>query len=278
MSKNIRQYILTFTGIIFSIIFTTTSYAVTLPWSTTYNCSSWTQGQSLNCDGMSTYGAWLCSNGDGTSAYEQITASANNPSGAGGSGQRHWMGNGSNNNSGSIVIPFDTPQKELWIRWYMKYPKGFKWTHLYYDKILYIWTATPNVAVIPMWYGFNEYTVYAQAAGGHYKCPTCGWTNVMGSTVGDGQWHYYELHLKMDTNGSNGVAEAWIDGIQVVSTNNAYLGTNAGWVNIVVGENQRDPANGTCSYVDYDDIKVSTTGYTGPISDLVAPAAPTNPH
>ena len=67
--------------------------AVSLPWSTTYNCPDWTQGDiyftgtnsagqtwkasPLDCDGVVNNGAWLTSSG----SKEQITSSANYPGG-----------------------------------------------------------------------------------------------------------------------------------------------------------------------------------------------------
>ena len=55
--------------------------AVTLPWSTTFNCADWQQNNTLSCDGTGAYGGWTC---DG-SHNDQITIAANNPSGSGGS-------------------------------------------------------------------------------------------------------------------------------------------------------------------------------------------------
>ena len=36
----------------------------------------------------------------------------------------------------------------------------------------------------------------------------------MGSATSDGQWHAYEIHIKMETSSTtaDGVAEAWVDG------------------------------------------------------------------
>src|SRR4030066_420726 len=101
---------------------------VTLPWSTTYNCPDWTQSDGVpSCDGLLDYGGWTCDNGDGTREEEQITIAANYPSGGGGKGQRSWDGDGINNNSGATRLPLTNPQPELWIRFYMRYPLGFRW-------------------------------------------------------------------------------------------------------------------------------------------------------
>ncbi|MFZ3066075.1 MAG: fibronectin type III domain-containing protein, partial [Nitrospirota bacterium] len=111
------------------------SAAVNLPWSTTYNCPEWKQADgNPNCDGLTAYGGWVTTDGK----EEQITSAANYPGGAGGRGQRHWLGDGSANNSGGTKIEFTSPQSELWIRWYMRFQTGFTWSDLQNFKILYI--------------------------------------------------------------------------------------------------------------------------------------------
>ncbi len=93
-----------------------------------------------------------------------------------------------------------------------------------------------------------------------------GWTSINGGNIGDGQWHYYEIHFKMDTNSTNGIFEAWVDGSLAVSRTDLDLGSEAGFSSVTIGSNQHDPSNGTCVPVDFDDIAISTTGYIGPIN------------
>ncbi|MEK7657929.1 MAG: fibronectin type III domain-containing protein [Patescibacteria group bacterium] len=103
-----------------------------------------------------------------------------------------------------------------------------------------------------------------------------GGTDSNGNKTSDGQWHMYEVHLKTDTNGSNGIAEMWIDGVKRLSYSNAYFGS-AGFDGILIGSNSRDPLNGRCMAVDYDDIAISNTGPIGPITgggDAQAPSVP----
>ncbi len=89
---------------------------VDLPWSTTYDCADWlTLGDTLNCDGLSPYGGWA-HNGN----YEQIVSAVNNPNGGGSKGQRHRYGDRTNSSSGGTKIEFNSPQPEIWIRWYMR--------------------------------------------------------------------------------------------------------------------------------------------------------------
>ncbi|MEA1925078.1 MAG: hypothetical protein U9M95_04340 [Candidatus Altiarchaeota archaeon] len=246
--------------------------AVDLPWSTTYDCNEWTQSDGLynvNCDGLAGHGGWTCSGNE-----EQITSAANYPGGDGGKGQRHWVGDGSNQCSGGLGVRFNSVQSELWIRWYTRYEAGFQWNPLQYDKIIYIFTehssTNGNKAVIPAWYGSNSFDLEIQGVQGglHYSSIGHGWTDTMGGSTSDGQFHCYEVHIKMDTDGSNGICEAWIDGQQIISFNNCDLGTQtgSGWTWFTIGSNQYSPNNGRCMAVDYDDVAVSNTGYIGPLN------------
>ncbi len=68
---------------------------------------------------------------------EQITTEANHSSGGGSKGQRHWLGDGVNVNSGGTAVEFTTGQTEIWIRWYMRFQTGFKWSGYQGFKIIY---------------------------------------------------------------------------------------------------------------------------------------------
>jgi hypothetical protein len=263
--------------------------AVPLPWSTTYNCPDWTQSDGLygvvQCDGLTGEGGWTCDNGDGTVREEHITVLANYPGGGGGKGQRHWLGDGINNISGGMRISLTSLEPELWIRWYMRYEGGFTWLALNNQKILYINAAGPN-AVIPQYAWSDETRVVSRDYGGYYSSgPGGGWNTVMaaggtdarGNKTSDGQWHRYEVHIKADTNGADGIAEMWIDGIRRVHVTNANFGAR-GWDDIAIGENGFEPVNGRCMAVDFDDFAIRATGPIGPVgpADTLAPAAPTN--
>jgi hypothetical protein len=259
------------------------SAAVNLPWSTTYNCPDWTwTGEpNLNCDGISNDTGGTCDNGVGR---EQITAAANYPSGVGGKGQRHWMGDGVNNVSSGLLPYFTSPQSELWVRWYMRYEQGFQWSELVNQKILYFDPVTfPRLIV--EYYGQDKVQIYSYAVNQGWPSVGDGWNTVManggtdanGNKTSDGQWHLWEFHVKIDTNGSNGILELWIDQKKVVEVNNANLAA-APLTNVLIGSNGFTPSNGRCMYVDYDDIAIRTTGPIGPVgpADTLAPAAPTN--
>lgn len=250
--------------------------AVDLPWSTTYDCADWlSYSATLSCDGLSKGGNWTCSGGE----YEQIISDANMAAGEGGKGQRHWEGDGNNNNSGGTYLVFNSAQSEIWIRWYMRYQSGFAWSSLVYDKLLYLHTA--NSYHIPEWVGLDGFSLGSQAksSGGttHYcTCSNCGWTTIMGGATSDGLWHCYEIHLKMDTDGTDGVGEMWIDENLIISKTDVDFGTSAGWINFLIGSNQLDPNNGGCEYVDFDDMAVSATGYIGPLSESAKEITVTN--
>ncbi len=243
---------------------------VDLAWSTTYDCSDWSQGGALNCDGISAYGDWTCG-----SQGEQITSAANNSST--GNGQRHWKGAGKNVNSGGLVINFNSPQSELWIRWYMRYEPGFQWSTLGYDKILYL------DGTVPEFYDWDRVNV--NVGGVNHASETGGWDTVMrngmpdpatGHRTSDGQFHCYEIHLK--NSGSNGAAEFWVDGVKYLSESNVNYGTD--FTHVIIGSNQSSPGNSGCSYVDFDDVAISNTGYIGPLSRtkpaIKKPSAPAN--
>lgn len=274
MKKKLPICVLIF---VFSFFYTGIGMASeTLPWSTTYDCGSyWEQGMTLSCDGLSKAGDWVCDNGTGTNEKEQIIDIANNPGGGGGYGQRHWEGDGWTNNSGGTKINFASPQPELWVRWYERFELGFAWQFLTTDKLLYFDPGTA-MAVVPHFQGMDKVNIWTMAEGNHPSVNGYGWQSIMGSDTGDGQWHFFEVHLKMDTNGSDGIAEMWVGGVKALSYTNVNFGTQPGWTSFLIGSNQRDPLNNRCMAVDYDDVAVNNTGYIGPISDSIAPDPPSS--
>jgi len=254
---------------------------VTLPWSTTFNCADWTAPNTLSgCDGLAKAGDWACSDGTGNH-YEMITAPANMSGGAGGKGQRHWIGDGTNNTSGDISIPLNPSRNEIWLRFYMRYELGLAWNGgaLHYNKIIYI-DSTTNPRLILGYDGGDSVRVYCYGTSWYiYSANGTGFKHIMGGDTGDGLWHLYEWHIKMDTNGSNGVTEVWIDGVRIINATNANFGGSLGYTlrNIEMGNNADYGASGRCMAVDFDDVAISTTGYIGPLfiqPDTTPPAAP----
>lgn len=247
-------------GVIFTLLsLTKVSAAVNLPWTTTFDCVDWEQGQPLSCDGFTQWGDWTC-NGDKTA----ITGDANYSGGYGGRGARFYAGDGVNVNSCGLRVVFNSLQPEIWVRWYMRYEVGFQWSPLVYDKWLYFDAGT-NHSVVAQWYGSDEVNIWSCAEGNHMSADNKGWSSTMGGLTSDGQWHFYEVHLKMDTNGSNGIGEIWVDGVRSLLATDIYYGTVGGWDCFHFYSNQRIPNNGRNMYVDFDDVAVSNTGYIGPI-------------
>ena len=181
--------------------------SVSLPWSTTYNCGEWEGTSGLSCSGLQIHGVTACD-----VHYEQITSSADYSGGGGGRGQRHWENDGQNHNTGGFDLYFNSAQSQLWIRWYMRYQSGFAWNPLGYDKIFDIASTVGGYDAI-VEFTYDRFDVVAQGASYHHYFDP-GWTGIMGGSTSDGQFHCYEVHLKMDTNGANGIAEFWLDGIE----------------------------------------------------------------
>ncbi len=266
----------------------TATAGIDLPWSTTFNCPDWTQGGSFSCDGIyiqkpeaynSCCNAYLsnntdfCSNHPGAGTLPSVLdASANNPIGGGGKAYRVSVGDGVNNNGANPYVMLNTPQGEMWIRWYMKYPAGFAWTYLNYHKLLYFWQAgIQNTAIVQML--DTSISLYDQVHWiWEYPTANFGFSGIMNGPTGDGKWHAYEVHVKKDTNGANGVYQVWVDG----TLRNSHSDVNWSGLDftaVFFNVNQAYPNNGGCVYIDYDDITISNTGYIGPIAG-VRPSAP----
>lgn len=253
-------------------------------WSTTFSCAEQSQFVgSLACDGLD----WWNNYTDVPGHTTQIIADANNPSGGGGRGARFWVTTGQNLNTGTINATFPSYQKEMWIRWYSRHQLGWSFSNLEDDKNLYIWSAGNVTQVIPEFYQ-NSYRLTAQATPDPNPVITAGWgwNQVMGGSTGDGQWHCFEIYLKMDTNGSNGVGRFWVDGIlrasnTAVNWSNNNTTAQQGWDHFYFEENQKYISNGPW-YVDYDDVVVynttppNTDSYGNPMIGLLG-TTPTNP-
>lgn len=303
------KYIIGATALCLSIFFfTCESNAGTQdpPFSTSFNCSAATVKSGWSCDQYAYWGGGECY---GTCTHTwvnspSITSAANNPLGSG-NGFRSWFYGDSTNTSSydvNIVTNFNTPQKELWIRWYMRYQSGIIGTNLYYQKLLYIRTGTSSLCVIPEFYTGNQFQITIQSPAGppyinsgQVAAANAGFSSIYPGGVSDGSWHCFEIHMKMDTNATsttsagNGIGEVWVDGVLKVSNTAVnYSGGDAtgkqGWTwfdfpgNYSYGSSTPGlNTNGNEMYVDWDDVTVSNTGYIGPLGGTVnnAPAIPT---
>ena len=238
-----------------------------LPWSTTYNCAEWVQGQSLSCDGLSKAGDWTTSKG----SREQITSEANYPGGAGGKGQRHWIGGGNggvNDLSGGTVIWFNSGQRDVWIRWYMRFQQGFRWSSYAGFKVLYFQEdGKVNNNYFQMAFTGGRVDYYTQY-GDHqhyYPADGFGWTTLFPNGVSDGSWHCYEVHIKSESGSgqSNGVFQAWVDGKLVINASNVDHGLASrgkSLTGFLIGSNAKYyPTGDPDRYVDYDDFMVTSS-------------------
>jgi len=244
--------------IIFLFILCLTSLAnagIDLPWSTTFDCTGDTDS-AWTCDGMQELGS-----GSETTYF---TSSANYSGGDGGNGARFQCSDGDNQgNSQPIGVVFNNLQTELWIRVYIRYESGFNWQTIYtnmYDKLLYLDSAQTGKAIGEWSDGYmaiwdeNDSTDKGSIS----------WEDVMGGTTSDGEFHCYEIHLKLDTDGSDGVKELWVDGEKGLTKTDVDFDDN-GWNQLHFYSNQKVVDNGSPANVDYDDMAISNTGYIGPL-------------
>ncbi len=265
------------------------SNAVILPWSMNfdscpdYNDSNNGQAWPLGACGLSENGNDNQSCPTGGNIWSQLNASGQNAYDAPGKGFRVSIGDGDNNGSTRFYTSLDQPYTELWVRWYMRYQAGFQWSggSPQYQKLIYL-DVGGSYSVIE-WLG-NGFGI--GRANNNYVVPY-GWQNIFGGVGSDGLWHAYEAHLKMDTNGSNGVLDFWVDGIYRGGLTNINYGTTTWSGYLEFATNQNAPANGTCMFNDWDDIAIQATTpsnhdaqgrpFIGPVTGGIGTAPPAPP-
>lgn len=195
----------------------------------------------------------------------RISASDNYSGGAGGNGFGQVMGDGHNNPDGSHLRVQTHATGEFWIRWYQRYPAGFTWAdgEVYYQKLIYTNPNESDGKLVIQWrdgtFGINLFdygTINVQSSDTNGA-----WNTVMGGTTGDGEWHCYEFHVKGGTSG-NSILEAWVDNNQVMSDTTRNISGLSVTV-FELGTNSDSPANGSDTYVSWDDIAISTIGRIG---------------
>jgi len=241
---------------------------VALPFSSTFDCpesnqSSW--GSTISgCPGWQLWSGATTANGSRT----RISSSDNNPGGGGGRGYGKAVGYGGNNNGGSIRVTF-APQQQLWVRFYARWPLGFSWANgqPQYVKILRFNGTNLD-------FGLQFYDSHDQSGSFSFGLGTtsigpwqhlggsCGWVCIMGGNLGSGQWNAYEAHIKA---GNPGMIQGWING-NLVFSHAVPVDLGSGATQIEIHGNQNFVTTATDSYVSYDDIVISNTGYIGPIS------------
>ena len=211
-------------------------------------------------------------------AGEQILAAANNSEGGGGKGQRHWVGDGTNQTSGGILVQWNGVA-EMWLRYYIRFQSGFTWgagDNGGYIKTIYVNSGQAGTFYFGLNHGVIGGHVEVDDTGGtgnHHSAVT--WADWQGGSTGDGLFHCLEVHAKMNSSGaaSDGVFEFWLDGTQIYSLSTVHFSNSDGALfnASTFGSNSSNPQNGGVDvYVDFDDIKISDSGYIGPIAGAAA--------
>jgi hypothetical protein len=164
----------------------------------------------------------------------------------------------------------------------MRFQSGFQWNpYLSEYKILYINVGLPT-AIIVAYRGqdalgivVNGYSYDSPSGNGWNTIMANGVTDARGNKTSDGQWLLYEIHLKMDTNGANGVLEYWVDRVRRLYRTDVNYGAHAGWCYMAIGENHAWSGNGSAAYyVDYDDLSINgITGGSGSGSCISTPTS-----
>jgi hypothetical protein len=227
-------------------------------WTTTYNCAEQANGGAgwVTCDGLQSYGSWMPTTGE----QEQITTVANMAAGSGGRGQRHWIGNGRNNNSGSMEFCMTTPQSEVWIRYYTRWQSGYFMSAQHSQKMIYARDAGARPYIDT--YGGDGLRIVTNST--IYQTSSGVWNTMFNGQVSDGTWHEFQFHLK--ANGANGGADVWVDGVKVLTVTGFDWGSITNWQCFAFPENVDSNATGVTMYQDLDDLAVSTMGYIPSLS------------
>ncbi|MFZ3043879.1 MAG: hypothetical protein WA058_02095 [Minisyncoccia bacterium] len=249
-------------------------------WSTTFNCTGYQQDTGTQndnvCDGVEENGnfPYTCE-----SSLSETSVAGNYSGGGGGSGFRMRMCSGVNTQTSGPLMEFSPGINEFWMRWYMRFGPGLSFSSLEYIKIL-SWGGAygqggPNLYMnmqsgrMADFYA-NETLWHNQTydTGCEANCniaddlPEFTFSDIMGNPS-DGSWHYYEVHLKPDTNGVDGIAEMWVD--NVLRNRHTGIGVGANKSTVWLSWFINQSTIGTGGWVDVDDIAISTNGYIGPL-------------
>jgi hypothetical protein len=254
------------------ISYAATVTPMTLPWSSSFGSTA----KTFSYDGLDTNIVDNLTVIENQSLSGYLSAMANHPGGSGTMGYQCMISDGDNaDSSESLGAYFATPQKELWFRFYVKYPLGFHWGAYDYHKWVYLADAASINSVVFQPVNQDQMRIISMNSNISYY-GSGGWKTFWagGGTDSDGSWHCVEFHVKMDTNSANGIAEYWVDTVKKLSVTNANFSAGSstarqGWTMWRFNTNQSSPSNaggiGNPSYVAYDDVAISNTGYIGPL-------------
>lgn len=222
---------------------------------------------------------------DRNGEYNQTTTDAKNPLSTGNRGLRTWYNDSSGEpgpaSSGPalIAIPFDSPQTELWFRFYIRYQDGFRWWqggNPFYDKQWRLYAhghgGYPNAWIDATYSRIRTEYGRQTAINGP---PLWGTVFSDANNLANGEFVAVEVYLKMETarHADDGVARFWVNGtLMGESTNVGFVnfdqtgesvGESAlnGWVHLILGnqdyvQNSLGPIGRDVAYVDFDDIVI----------------------
>ena len=173
----------------------------------------------------------------------------------------------------------DYSNREWYHRWYMLIPAnfdkrfnaGFKfWRYVLRPNGV----SNPGVIYLNAngggTLGTASLSIYAPPAGS-------GWVDMFPiASIRDGQWHCFELHIKLDSpaGAGNGIVQLFVDGVSVFNSTNQHLSNNSldgiADVGVGIGNTDEDIAWGNTPSdwgtewraIRFDDIVLSTT-YVG---------------
>jgi hypothetical protein len=292
------KFALTFSVISCAALFllATRSFAedvLPLPYDMTFDCPEMTldtMTDFIPCNHLP--GALQGTGGATDGHYSQITSDANFPLGGGGRGFRQWIGEATNDLTTGLDWDFlygtgGREEKELWIRWYVRWEPGFTWgtSGLYGQKVIYLAKSPSGTDSIYFNWGgdFLRITNGLFIISGNFG--TWDFWNLSGKkTFADGSWHCIETHIRTESSlgAGNGFMEWWIDNVLRLNGSNFNTGS-AGIPNFAMPSNGNGNANGTTQWMDIDDVSISNTGRSGcpyPYATMgeatAVPQSPTN--
>jgi len=245
-----------------------------------------------------------------------IRINSDNYRGGSGKGYTQWN-ESNNGNSGDgwgadgiLAKNLGADYNEIYVRFYIKFQSDFSWGTADENKIkifrayhydgsgnVFAYFSGGNSAPIFIFdiqtgtWGYRHISAFrCDPQETCYYCSTCGFPDQKidmkwpgnanfddAGQVGDGNWHCWEFHLKMNTKvggiwQQNGIYQFWHDGELIVDkSDKVYMAggdTVQGWNIVAIGGNAynkwTDPINHGEQWYAIDDFVVSTT-YIGPL-------------
>lgn len=237
-----------------------------------------------------------------------IIAAASRSGAANDCGFRHSLNVGVNQGGGALNVDltkYGAPWRELWMKWWQRYPVGLKptsgWSSLASTIGNGAWTYNKDMALnnqgeangriefgqkqggVGIANHFDDWGACATSDGGNKSHAnlssnlatpsSLGFSfraQMGGLSNGDGQWHSYQVHVVADSGSSrDGVFAAWFDDVKVSSHSTCRWSGGAsswtGWRSLRISNNQEAP--GTDSTDLYQDYDDILISTSGFIAD-----------